>query len=312
MEITFIIPVLNGEKYISQCIESIKSEMSSSDEIIVVDNGSTDRTIRIVESFGSIRLLILPGLTVSALRNRGASHSNKSLLAFIDADCVLCEGWRRQVEDIISDESVHATGSLYDIPDDAVWIERAWFSQKITVKAHARYIVSGNLVVKKNVFNDLKGFDEALVSDEDCDFGERLNAAGYYMLEDPEIRVIHLGNPKSLKAFYQKEAWHATSVLAAKSSEIFNRPTIMSILFGITVLVSFVCIAMSVWMNVNMYWAVISILIVPLATAVYRGHQFSNYKYIPGLTLLWGIFYAARVNNMAGHLLSGSSRKNCS
>ena len=149
----------------------------------------------------------------------------------------------------------------------------------------------------------LNGFDESLVSDEDCDFGERLNGAGHYMLEDPDIRVIHLGNPKSLSAFYLKEAWHATSVLALKSSEIFNRPTMMSILFAISVLVSIVCIAVSIWLSINLYWVVLSVLFVPLVTAIYRAHQFNKYRYIPELTLLWSLFYFARLKNLASHLL---------
>lgn len=303
MNISFIIPVLNGEKYIYQCLESILMEMASTDEVIVIDNGSTDQTVEIVEGFNNIRLLILPGLTVSALRNRGSALSRKPLLAFIDADCILCKGWRQQAVSVLRDDSVHATGSLYDIPENAGWIEKAWFSQKITEKSMAKYINSGNLVVRRNVFNELNGFDEALVSDEDCDFGERLNEAGYFMLEDPDIRVIHLGNPKSLRAFYLKEAWHATSVLTIKSSELFNRPTIMSILFGVTVLMSIACIAASVWINVNLLWVVLSVLWIPLITAIYRAHQFKKYRYIPELTLLWGIFYLARIKNMASHLL---------
>jgi len=309
MDITFIIPVLNGEKYIHQCLESILSEMISVDEVIVVDNGSTDKTVEIVETFENAQLLILPGLTVSALRNRGAALSSKSLLAFIDADCILCKGWRQQVVDVFKDESVDATGSLYDIPENACWIEKAWFSQKISEKARAKYINSGNLIVRRRVFDKSNGFDETLVSDEDCDFGERLNAAGYFMLEDPDIRVIHLGNPKSLKAFYLKEAWHATSVLSLKSSEIFNRPTIMSILFGITVLVSMACIAASIWANVNLFWVVSSVLVIPFFTAIYRAYQFEKYRYIPELTLLWGIFYLVRVKNMLSHFFLKPFRK---
>lgn len=303
MNITFVIPVLNGDKYIRQCLESIFLEKSESDEVIVIDNGSTDDTVNIVGTFENVKLLIQPDLTVSALRNRGAGVSNHSLLAFIDADCVLSGGWRQQVMEVMTNDDVDATGSLYDIPENACWIEKVWFSQKITEKAPAKYINSGNLIVRKRVFNDLNGFDESLASDEDCDLGERLNKAGYFMLEDPEIHVVHLGNPKSLKAFYLKEGWHATSVLASKSSDFFNRPTIMSILFGITVLVSLICIAASFGLNANLAWVALSVLFIPLLTAVYRAYQFKKYRYIPELTLLWGIFYSVRVNNMIKHIL---------
>jgi len=70
--VTFIIPVLNGEKYIRHCLDSILTESSDQDEIIVVDNGSTDTTASIVMDYGNIKLRIFPDVTVSALRNRGA------------------------------------------------------------------------------------------------------------------------------------------------------------------------------------------------------------------------------------------------
>ncbi len=302
MKISYIIPVLNGERFILQCLENIAKEMLSSDEIIVVDNGSSDSTIEIVKAFGNVQLLVYPNVTVSALRNRGATASSHSFLAFIDADCTLCKEWRENVTNAFKDENLHATGSLYDIPKNAGWIEKAWFSQKILKKAKAKYLNSGNLIVRKDIFNTLNGFDELLASDEDCDFGERLNAAGYFMLEDPDIRVIHLGNPKSLKAFYMKEAWHATSVLALKPSAIFNRPTIMSILFGLTILVSFVCMIISLLLHANLAWVSLSILLIPLITAIYRANQFNKYRYIPELTLLWGIFYLVRTKNIANHL----------
>jgi len=298
MNISFIIPVLNSEKFIRQCLQGVLSEASEGDEVIVVDNGSTDDTVKIIRSFDRVQLLIYPDITVSALRNRGASSSSNSLLAFIDADVILCENWRKQVAKIFTDKHIHASGSRYDLPEDACWIERAWYAQKKIEKCKAKYINSGNLIVRAGVYETLGGFDEKLASDEDCDFGKRLNKKGYLMMEVPDIRTVHLGNPKSLKAFYRKELWHATSVLASKSFEIFNRPTIMSILFGITLLVSFTCLAASLLVSVSFIWGVLSVLLIPIITAMYRAYQFNMYRYVPELTLLWAIFYSARIKNI--------------
>ena len=158
MNISFVIPVLNGEKYIHQCLESILSEKAALDEIIVVDNGSTDGTVRIVRTYANVRLLICPKLTVSALRNLGAANSNNFLLAFIDSDCVLCKGWRELVINILGAESVHAAGSCVDISEGAGWIEKAWFSQKHNEKRFAEYINTANLIVRREIFNNLGGF----------------------------------------------------------------------------------------------------------------------------------------------------------
>jgi len=302
--------VLNGEPFIHRCLASILGEKAGEDEIIVLDNGSTDGTVDTVRSIGNIRLEIAPGITVAALRNRGAKMASNELLAFVDADCILCDGWRDAVAAAFSDKGVHAAGSLYDLPEDARWIEKAWFSQKAIGRRRARYINSGNLVVVKDIFLSVQGFDEALVSDEDCEFGERFWRSGYFMLEDPAIRAIHLGNPKSLSAFYRKEKWHATSVLANKSSALLNRPTVMSMLFGIGLMLLPVGLAGAVLADVACLWLVLPALLVPLFTATYRAYQFGNYRYIPELSLLWVIFFLARLGNMLDTLGVLVARKN--
>lgn len=302
MDVSFVIPVLNGENFIRQCLESIFSEKNAEDEVIVIDNGSTDSTVSIVKSFDGVKVLVQPDLTVSALRNFGAHHVSKQLLAFIDADVVLCKGWRKKAVETFQDERIDAAGSRYGLPENALWIEKAWYSQKNIEKRTVEYINAGNFLIKPDVFENLGGFDATLSSDEDCEFGERLNKAGYLMLEDPEIRSVHLGNPKSLKGFYRKELWHATSVLATKSSKMFNRPTVMSIIFGMTIMLSIMAIVASIWFEVNYFWVSISVVITPFVTALFRAFQYNIYKHIPALTLLWGIFYMARVRNMVSHI----------
>ncbi len=309
MNISFVIPVLNGEKYIRQCIDSIVAESEEQDEIVIVDNGSTDDTVGIINTYKNVGLLICPQLTVSALRNQGAKESSKTLLAFIDADCVLGKDWRKRVMSVMSDEAVHAAGSLVDVPGEACWIEKAWFAQKPNEKRQAKYINTANLIVRRSVFEDLGGFNKILISDEDCEFGERLNKAGYGMLEDPEIRVVHLDNPTTLRDFYLREKWHATSALAGQTLKTLDRPTMMSILFGISVLLSFVFIVAAILVDVNLLWFALSVLFVPLITAIYRAYQFKKYRYIPELTILWWIFYLVRIKNMASHLLETFARK---
>lgn len=304
MNISFVIPVLNGEKYIGDCLESIQSEIEVGDEIVVVDNGSTDRTIEIVKNFKNINLYVHPDIPVSALRNRGALVCKNELLAFIDSDCVLSNGWRKHAITVFQDNTIHASGSLCDIPEDAGWIEKAWFAQKYASAGPVKYINTGNLLVRRPVFNKLNGFDETLVSDEDCEFGERLNNAGFVMVEAPEIHVIHLGNPETLAGFYKREKWHATSVLALQLKEIFNKPTVMSIIFGLTIVASLICVLLAIIINPYFILGALSILLIPMFTAIFRAMQFGIYKYIPHLTVLWGVFYIVRLMNMADHLFN--------
>jgi glycosyltransferase involved in cell wall biosynthesis len=298
MNVSFIIPVLNGEQYIRRCLDSILKEASDQDEIIVVDNGSTDATVSIAQGYGIITVRIYPGATVSALRNCGAELAGNELLAFIDSDCIVCPGWRAEVIRVLQDISIDATGALCEVPEDAGWMEKAWFSQKPDETRKAKYMNTANLIVRKDVFHSVGGFDESLVTDEDCEFGERLNRDGHYMLEDPAIRVIHLGNPPTLGAFYLREKWHATSVLELGAAALQNLPTLISIFFAITLVLGLIAVLAAIFANLNYLWLLLLIPVIPLLTAVYRANQFNKYRYLPALTLLWGVFYLARVHNM--------------
>ena len=88
--ISFVIPVLNGERDISRCLLSIRNQDFSAEEyeVLVVDNGSTDRTQDIVRNLG-FDIQVIPGVSVASLRNRGAVEARGDFLAFVDADVKL-------------------------------------------------------------------------------------------------------------------------------------------------------------------------------------------------------------------------------
>lgn len=294
--ISFIIPVLNGEKFIAQCIDYIVAEMRKGDELIVVDNGSTDGTLAIVGRYEQAVLLQRPGSTIAASRNHGSQAAGGDLFAFIDSDCLICQGWRRAVESVMQDESIDATGSRYDIPEKPHWIERAWYAKKVRGQRRINYINSGNLVVKRNVFEAVGGFDEKLVTDEDYDFGERLNRQGYVIVEAPTVRAIHLGNPKSLTAFYRKEKWHATSSLRALEKGKLDKPTAMTAAFLLCCLATVVHLAATTWISATPILIPVWVLLIPAVTALYRGFQFGVYTYIPSLVVLYFVFYIVRAS----------------
>ncbi|MFH2069022.1 MAG: glycosyltransferase family 2 protein [Candidatus Omnitrophota bacterium] len=85
--VSVIIPTLNREKYIRQCIESVLSQDYPDLEVIVVDNGSTDNTEEILKSFGGrIKFLKEEKRGVSAARNKGIRESRGEFIALLDSD----------------------------------------------------------------------------------------------------------------------------------------------------------------------------------------------------------------------------------
>ena len=307
--VSFIIPVLNGERFIGECIDSIIAQMFNNDELIVVDNGSIDRTLDIVRGYGRATILQFPKTTIAYRRNRGAEVAAGNVLAFIDSDCVLCQGWRENVDEVLTDENIHVTGSTCDIPHPSHWIERAWYSRRPKKVTPAKYINSGNLVVRREAFNAVGGFDENLVTDEDYDIGQRFNGNNFRVIEAPQIRVIHLGNPKSLWSFYRKERWHATSSLSSLTRGSIDKPTVMTFVFLLCLIVAVLTLPSVVLGKLSPFRLPGLLLFVPVLTAVYRAIQYETFRPFPALVVLYFVFYVARTITLLQFLYGSIFRR---
>ena len=85
--ISVIIPVYNGEAFLAEAIGSVLAQTQPATEVLVVDDGSTDGSIKVAEGFGErVRLLRQANQGASAARNHGIRAARGELLAFLDAD----------------------------------------------------------------------------------------------------------------------------------------------------------------------------------------------------------------------------------
>ena len=102
-----VIPALNEEETIGDCLVSLRRMDYPPErrEILVVDNGSTDRTAEIIKSF-PVRYLWEERRGFSAARNKGVKASKGEILAFTDADCIVSRGWLRELAQAFEEESV--------------------------------------------------------------------------------------------------------------------------------------------------------------------------------------------------------------
>ena len=207
--VSIIIPAKNEEKYLPLCLDSIQrlDYPKEAMEVIVVDNGSTDRTREIAQLFGAT-LLRDDTKHVSGLRNFGAKSAKGEILAFLDADCMVEADWLRAAARYFDENDVVAWGAPPGIPENATWVQSSWYliRKKKMVIQEVDWLESMNLFVEKVIFLKAGGFNENLITCEDVDFSYRLASHGK-IVADTSIRAIHLGEAATLGQFWRKELW---------------------------------------------------------------------------------------------------------
>jgi glycosyltransferase involved in cell wall biosynthesis len=214
-----VIPVRNDEKNIAKCLAALRQLNFSSSlyEVIVVDNGSTDRTADVAKSFqssySSFQLLARPNATISAVRNTGAAVASGRYLVFLDSDCEPRPDWLANAFQTISSGTTGAFGAYYLVPENSSWIARHWYQDwEAKAPGEVSFLPSGDLFVSKEIFEHIKGFDEAIQTNEDFELCQRIRAAGFPVTNMPDLGVIHWGTPQTLSGFYRKNRWHGMHV----------------------------------------------------------------------------------------------------
>ncbi len=231
MLLSFIIPAFNEEAVIAETIQAIKQHCPENDyEIIVVDNGSTDRTGEIAASL-DCQVIYHPGVTIAALRNRGRASAQGKILIFLDADVHLTKEWNanapRVFETLLS--KVYLITGSRCLPDDSLgWLNKYWFGR---LKDYdASYVNSGHMITTRELFDRVNGFDEELKTAEDYDFCQRAIALGAEVKNDPGIPVVHLGYPSNIRDFIRRERWHGRSDFESIHSILNSKVAMVAIL----------------------------------------------------------------------------------
>src|SRR5262245_10972226 len=115
--ISFVIPVRNDAKRLDRCLESVFAEIgSSTQQVIVVDNGSTDASPEVAERWRA--QVIRRSGNVATVRNAGVAAATAPAIAFIDADHRIAPGWLRAAIDALASSEVGAVGAPYHTPPD--------------------------------------------------------------------------------------------------------------------------------------------------------------------------------------------------
>jgi len=217
--ISIVIPMYNEARHIGRTLLAARKAANAADidcELIVVDNGSTDEGPQIARAFGA-QVLLLPGLLIGALRNRGATVARGEWLAFIDADIEMPEDWLKQMFALATDDQGDVFGLDLHTPAAAPWFAAAWQRRSLRPSSRAtrtvQWLPSANLLMRKQWFDKVGGFNETLRTGEDKEYTLRLHRHGARLLSVNTSVALHWGYEMTWREWIGKELWRQGSHL---------------------------------------------------------------------------------------------------
>jgi glycosyltransferase involved in cell wall biosynthesis len=191
--ISFVVPAYNEEALIASCLSSIRAEVARTScqaEIIVVDNNSTDGTRRIASSIPGVVIVDEPQRGLVQARQAGCFAANGELIANIDADTMLTEGWLRRALAEFSrcPDLAGLSGPCiyYDLPRSAQVIAAVFYRIAFATYLLVRFVLGagsmiqgGNFVISKRALEAAGGFNPDFhFYGEDTDLACRLSKVG--------------------------------------------------------------------------------------------------------------------------------------
>lgn len=156
--VSIIVPVYNIENYIERCLNSLINQTYENTEIIVIDDGSSDNSKNIVDTYKNIKVIHTDNKGLSAARNLGIKNANGEYIMFVDGDDYVSTNYVSHMVKSIDDKDV-AICAFKDKDIDITFKERKSSGKELLMNAMSRdgykYIIMMNKIYRKSLFDKL-------------------------------------------------------------------------------------------------------------------------------------------------------------
>jgi peptidoglycan/xylan/chitin deacetylase (PgdA/CDA1 family) len=188
--ISVVIPALNEERFIADCLESLKNQDYQGEyEIIVADNGSSDKTASIARSYGVEVVLCLEKKSVAYARQVGADTAHGDIVAQADADTIYPRDWLMKIAEFFASRpDAVALAGRFLYKDPPSWAGFEYFlrdsANRLSALLFGRpLLVSGaTFAFRRKAFMDVGGYGDVSFSADQLGISRRLREEGkvYY------------------------------------------------------------------------------------------------------------------------------------
>lgn len=225
VKISVIIPVLNEEKTILGLLTSLRKQTLQPTEVILVDGGSTDNTLTLLEkdtskkNFVNLKIISLPNSNRSQARNAGILAAQSEIIAVTDAGCYPQPDWlEKLVAPFENSKQTDVVAGFYDPAPQNAWEEivanitctRTW-----NFRAEHYLPSSRSLAFSKKIWQQVGGYPEELKTCEDLIFAEKLKKKSRGWIVEQQAQVVW-PQPKTLLELQEKIFHYALGDLSAQ------------------------------------------------------------------------------------------------
>ena len=210
VRVSVVVPARNEEPRIERCLRALLAQDYPRElyEVIVVDDGSQDRTAEVAAGLG-VTVLRQPPSGGAVARNLGVAHARGEVVAFTDADCVPECSWLRHLVAPFEDAAVGASGG------DVAGLPTSWVARYVeeagTFRLARRWttrpwpiFVTANVAYRKSVFEVLGGFEPGLRSASDLEMTWRVARDGRFQLVPCPEAVVRHAHPTTVRGLYEQ------------------------------------------------------------------------------------------------------------
>ena len=198
-KVSLYIPSYNSAEYLEKCLGNILKQTYPIEEIIVIDDGSVDKTFEVASKFPVKLIRHSDNTGIAATRNTAVLETKSDFVAAIDADCLVESTWLQECMNNFTEPNIAAVGGKLIEQNNkkiiyrwkATHLKQHWGAKK---KINPIFLFGSNTTIRKDTFKQVGFYNEERFRKnyEDVDLSLRLKKKGFDLIYEPNAVVRHI------------------------------------------------------------------------------------------------------------------------
>jgi cellulose synthase/poly-beta-1,6-N-acetylglucosamine synthase-like glycosyltransferase len=272
--VTIVIPAYNAEKTIAECLTAVQDQDWGNDtEVILVNDGSTDKTAEIAATFSGVKVITTPNGGAPRATNVGISAARRDIVVSVDSDAMLDRGWPEKVMPWFDDPEVGAVCGYVRCASKSLVGRVMGYHLELRMDRSPTYVGkfgSTNTAYRRSALIEVGMLDEQVKIGYDIDVTRNLRAAGYRLVREKRASCRHFSKD-TLNSFCRQQYQFAyyRLKLTKKHKRVHDGATDLSMILQVpfTALVTLAAVLGSLFLSPLFLLALVLLLVIHFGDA---------------------------------------------